>query len=65
MIEQDRLNDEQFRGYGTYSPVTVAPSESIGTVALAVMALILLVALLRSQRRIQELQEQKSREVEL
>lgn len=44
-----------------YNPITVNASESVGTIALAVVSLILLFALLRSQRRVRELQEQQGR----
>jgi Ni/Fe-hydrogenase subunit HybB-like protein len=39
------------------SPVTVTISEAIGIIAMSIMALILLIALLRAQARIRELQE--------
>ena len=64
MIERDELNEEQLRIIEHYNPVSVNTSEAVGTVSLAVIALILLFALLRSQRRIRELQEQQGREAE-
>lgn len=38
-----------------YNPITVNASESVGAIALAVVSLILLFALLQSQRRVREL----------
>lgn len=64
MIEQDELGEEQIRMIENYNPVTIAPSESIGTIALAVVSMILLFALLRSQRRVRELHEQRDQEAE-
>lgn len=58
MIELDEMNEENVEKAELYNPVTVTISESIGTMALAVIALILLSALLKAQGRIRELQEQ-------
>ena len=41
------------------SPVTVTVSEPIGIIAMSIMALILLIALLRAQARIRELQQEQ------
>ena len=42
------------------NPVTVKVSESIGIIAMSIMALILLIALLRAQARIRELQQEQA-----
>lgn len=60
--EQNQLSEEQDHQppfpYNN-SPVTVTISEAIGIIAMSIMALILLIALLRAQARIRELQEQQ------
>ncbi len=59
MIEQESLDEEPLQRIEHYNPVTVSLSESTGVVAVTIVALILLLALLRSQRRIRELQGQQ------
>jgi len=58
MIEQDQISEEQVRHIEHYNPVKVTLTETTGVFALALIALVLLFALLRSQRRIRELQAQ-------
>ena len=58
MVEQESMVDEQVQQIEHYNPVTLTFTETTGLLAMALIALVLLAALLRSQRRIQELQEQ-------
>lgn len=64
MMEQENLSEEQVERIEHYNPVTVTISESTGVVAILVVALILLIALLRSQARIRDLQEQLGQQEE-
>ena len=57
-MEQENIGEEQVEQIEHYNPVTVTISESTGVIAILVVALILLAALLRSQARIRELQDQ-------
>ena len=59
MVEQEKFSEERVGQIDNYNPVTVTVTESVGIVALAVIALLLLRELLRAQGRIRELQEQK------
>jgi len=60
--EQNQISEEQDDQppypYNN-SPVTVKISEATGIVAMFIMALILLIALLRAQARIRELQQEQ------
>jgi len=62
MVGQEEMTDELPERVENYSPVTVTLTETTGLLAMSIIALILLVALLRSQRRIQELQEQSGQQ---
>ncbi|MFN2107767.1 MAG: hypothetical protein ACK2U5_09575 [Candidatus Promineifilaceae bacterium] len=62
MVGQEEMRDELPERVENYSPVTVTLTETTGLLAMSIIALILLVALLRSQRRIQELQEQSGQQ---
>ena len=62
MVGQGEMKDELPERVENYSPVTVTLTETTGLLAMSIIALILLVALLRSQRRIQELQEQSGQQ---
>jgi len=62
MVGQEEMRDELPERAENYSPVTVTLTETTGLLAMSIIALILLVALLRSQRRIQELQEQSGQQ---
>ena len=64
MMEQENIGEEQVERIEHYNPVTVTISESTGVIAILVVALILLAALLRSQARIRELQEQLGQQEE-
>ena len=64
MMDQENIGEEQVEQIEHYNPVTVTISESTGVVAILVVALILLAALLRSQARIRELQEQLGQQEE-
>jgi hypothetical protein len=48
-IQQDRIDDMQADVIGHYNPVRV--SDTVGTFILGLIALVLLIALLRSQGR--------------
>lgn len=54
--EQNQISEEKDR-YSSYNPVTVTITEATGIVAMSIMAIILLMALLRAQARIRELQQ--------
>lgn len=43
--------------YSVYNPVEVKPSEVMGSLFLGILSIILLIALLRSQRQLLRLQE--------
>ena len=58
MIEQEQISEEQVREIEHYNPVNVTLTESTGILAMSIIALILLIALLRAQRRNRDLQEQ-------
>ena len=58
MLEQEQLSKEQLDRIENYNPVTVTLSETTGLMAVTAIAFVLLIALLRAQRRIRELQEQ-------
>lgn len=45
------VNENEGKGYQNYNPVTVTINEAAGVLVLGVLALILLMALLRSQAR--------------
>jgi hypothetical protein len=57
MASLEELNEDMVRVIEHYNPVTVKTTEAVGTIALAIISVILLFALLRSQKRIQALQE--------
>jgi hypothetical protein len=59
MVEQEQISEEQIERIEHYNPVTLTFTETAGLLAMSIIALILLAALLRSQRRIRELQEQQ------
>ena len=59
MVEQEQISEEQIERIEHYNPVTLTFTETTGLLAMSIIALILLAALLRSQRRIRELQEQQ------
>ncbi|MBI3960104.1 MAG: hypothetical protein HY328_14925 [Chloroflexi bacterium] len=45
------MNENEGKGYQNYNPVTVTVTEAVGILVLGGLALILLMALLRSQAR--------------
>ena len=45
------MNENEGKGYQNYNPVTVTVTELVGILVLGALALVLLVALLRSQAR--------------
>ena len=59
-MEQEQISEKQVERIDHYNPVTVTLTEATGVMAVSIIALILLFALLRSQRRIRELQEQQA-----
>ena len=58
MVAQEEIRDEQVERIEHYNPVTLNFTETAGLVAMSIIALVLLAALLRSQRRIRERQGQ-------
>lgn len=64
MIEQDKISEEQVERIKNFNPVTVTLTETTGILAMSVIAMVLLVALLRAQGRIRELQQQQGQEEE-
>jgi HAMP domain-containing protein len=57
MNEQDPLGEKQIESIEHYNPVTVTLTETTGLLVVSAIAFILLFALLRAQKRIQDLQE--------
>jgi len=64
MVEQENISEEQLKQIENYNPVNLMLTETTGIVALAAIAFFLLFALLRAQKRIEELQERLSSEIE-
>ena len=62
MNENEQLSPEQEALYTNYSPVTVKLNETTGLVVVSAIAFILLFALLRAQKRIQDLQDELRQE---
>jgi preprotein translocase subunit SecG len=59
-IEQEQISEKQVDRIDHYNPVTVTLTEVTGVMAVSIIALILLFALLRSQKRIRDLQQQQA-----
>ena len=63
MIEHEQNQKSEKQAVGPPFPydnkVTVQVSESLGIIAMSIMAMILLIALLRAQARIRELQQEQ------
>ena len=57
MNEQDPLGENHIESIEHYNPVTVTLTETAGLLVVSAIAFILLFALLRAQKRIQDLQE--------
>lgn len=64
MVEQENISEEQLKQIENYNPVNLMLTETTGIVALAAIVFFLLFALLRAQKRIEELQEQLSPKIE-
>ena len=64
MNENEQLSPEQEALYTNYSPVTVKLNETTGLVVVSAIAFILLFALLRAQKRIQDLQDELRRQTQ-
>ena len=58
--EQHKLSAEQTDRLLHNNPVTVTASESVGIIAMSIIAFTLLISLLRAQARIRELQEREN-----
>ncbi|MDX1418292.1 MAG: hypothetical protein R3293_29095 [Candidatus Promineifilaceae bacterium] len=65
MIEQEELSEKQVGHIENYNPVSVNVTETTGILALSIIVLILLVALLRAQRQIQDLRVEQMVDEEL
>ena len=64
MFEQGQLSQEQLDKIQNYNPVTVTNTDTTGLVGMTAIALILLIALLRAQKHIRDLQQQLAQEKE-
>lgn len=64
MIEQEKISEAPVERIKNFNPVTVTLTETTGILAMSVIAMVLLVALLRAQGRIRELQQQQGQEEE-
>jgi hypothetical protein len=59
MTNLEEINKDLMDRIEHYNPVTITATESVGTMALALITLILLFALMKSQGSVRELQKQQ------